>query len=59
MERLADLAGLHRTSVGLIFAGKRGLTIATAARMSQALNLSLSQVLAEAERLASADGTSA
>lgn len=49
LEDLADLSGLHRTSLGLIERGERGLTIATAERLARALDLPLSGLLAIAE----------
>ncbi len=49
LEQLADAAGLHRTSVGLIMRGRRGMTVASAASLAVALDTSLSTVLAAAE----------
>lgn len=56
LEDLADRAGLHRTSLGLIERGERGLTIESAAKIAQALELSLSTLVALAE--ASEEGVS-
>lgn len=49
LEVLADEAELHRTSVGLIERGRRGVTIGVAARLSQALGIRLSDLVREAE----------
>jgi transcriptional regulator with XRE-family HTH domain len=49
MERLADEADLHRTSIGLIERGRRGITIAVAARIASALGSQLSDVVRVAE----------
>lgn len=50
LEVLADRAGLHRTSVGLIERGERGLTIASAASLARALGRSLSDLVRDAEQ---------
>lgn len=50
LEELAERAGLHRTSVGLIVRGERGITLATAAALCRALGVSLSSVVDAAER---------
>ncbi|MFE4468686.1 helix-turn-helix domain-containing protein [Leifsonia sp. NPDC056824] len=49
LEDLADIAGLHRTSLGLIERGERGLTIESAAKLAKALDLSLGALIALAE----------
>jgi transcriptional regulator with XRE-family HTH domain len=49
LEDLADIAGLHRTSLGLIERGERGLTIDSASRLATALGVSLSSLVALAE----------
>lgn len=41
--------GLHRTSLGLVERGERGLTIESAAKISEALNLSLGSLISLAE----------
>lgn len=46
LEALAAAAGVHRTSLGLIERGKRGMTIGVAARLCWALDLSLAEVVA-------------
>lgn len=51
LEDVADSAGLHRTSLGLVERGKRGLSVDTAARLAEALGVSLSRLIAEAEEL--------
>lgn len=49
LEDLADRAGLHRTSLGLVERGERGLTIESAAKIAEALGLSLGSLVALAE----------
>ncbi|MFC6008059.1 helix-turn-helix transcriptional regulator [Angustibacter luteus] len=49
MEQLAGEAGLHRTSVGLIERGERGVTLQVAARLAWALDLSLGDLCRAAE----------
>lgn len=49
LENLADRAGLHRTSLGLIERGERGLTIESAAKIADALELSLNALIVLAE----------
>lgn len=48
-EELALRAGAHRTSIGLILSGKRGLTVEMAAALSLALDLPLSELVRRAE----------
>jgi transcriptional regulator with XRE-family HTH domain len=50
LEDLAEMCSLHRTSVGLIVRGRRGMTLDTGARLTRALGVSLSEVVASAER---------
>ena len=50
VEVLADKADLHRTSVGLIERGRRGVTVAVAARIAVALNVRLSDLVRNAEQ---------
>ncbi|WP_299932292.1 helix-turn-helix transcriptional regulator [uncultured Nocardioides sp.] len=50
MERLADEAGVHRTSIGLIERGQRSMTLDVADRLAQSLGLRLSELLKDAER---------
>lgn len=49
LETLAERAGMHRTSVGLVERGERGLTIASSAALACALGASLSDLVREAE----------
>ena len=49
LEALAAEAGLHRTFVGLVMRGRRGMTIASADALARALDLSLGQLLLRAE----------
>ena len=49
LEDLADRAGLHRTSLGLIERGERGLSVESAAKLADALDLSLGALVALAE----------
>ena len=49
LEDLADRAGLHRTSLGLIERGERGLSIESTAKLANALDLSLSALIALTE----------
>lgn len=50
MQSLADATGLHRTAIGLIERGRRRMTIEVAARIAWALDLSLADLVAAAER---------
>jgi len=49
-EQLAESAGLHRTYVSDIERGMRNLTVSSANRIANGLNLSVSFLIAEAER---------
>ena len=49
LEALADAAHMHRTSISLIEKGRRGVTIAAAARLSAAMGLRLSDLIRAAE----------
>ena len=51
-EKLADLAGLHRNFIGLIERGQRNPTYLTLTAISSKLGLSLSDLVAAAERRA-------
>jgi transcriptional regulator with XRE-family HTH domain len=51
LEALAAAAGLHRTTVGLVVRGERGLTLASAGQLAVALDVRLSELVAEAEVL--------
>lgn len=48
-EELGRRAGVHRTTIGLIVSGKRGVTVETAGAISIALDTRLSVVAARAE----------
>lgn len=50
MDQLADRAGVHRTYVGLLERRSRQPTLAVAANLAEALGLSLSELVAKAER---------
>jgi transcriptional regulator with XRE-family HTH domain len=45
-EEFADCVGVHRTYMGAIERGEKTVTIATAARLAQALSMPLSQLFA-------------
>src|SRR5699024_1974175 len=49
IEDLADRAGLHRTSLGLVERGERGLTLDSAARIAGAFDLSFGRLITLAE----------
>lgn len=49
-ERLADLAGLHRTYIGSIERGERNVSIDNMARIARALNVSLASLVDGLER---------
>ncbi|MBR1942396.1 helix-turn-helix transcriptional regulator [bacterium] len=44
-EKLAELAGLHRTTLGTIENGKTSPTLDTIAKIANALNLTISELL--------------
>lgn len=48
-DELGRRAGVHRTSIGLIMSGKRGLTLEVAGALSMALDTRLSDVTKAAE----------
>ena len=50
MDELADRAGVHRTYIGLLERRSRQPTLAVAANLAEALGLSLSELVAEAEQ---------
>ncbi|MFN9791127.1 MAG: helix-turn-helix domain-containing protein [Holosporales bacterium] len=43
-EELADLAGVHRTYIGMIERGEKNVTIVTMLRLSEALGLRVSDL---------------
>ncbi len=49
MDELAERAGVHRTYIGLLERRSRQPTLAVAANLAEALGLSLSELVAEAE----------
>lgn len=50
LDQLAARVDLHRTSVGLVMRGQRGMTIASASSLASALGVRLSELLREAEQ---------
>ena len=48
---LAQLAGIHQTYIGLLESGERNPMMDTANKIAKALNVPLSKMLAEAEKL--------
>jgi len=46
---VADAANLHRTSLGLVERGKRGLSLDAAARLARVFGLRLSELIRQAE----------
>lgn len=46
---LARRSGMHKSTIGLVEDGKRGLTLAASTRIAHALDLRLADVIAEAE----------
>lgn len=57
MDELADRAGVHRTYIGLLERRSRQPTLAVAANLAEALGLSLSGLVAEAEQDVDNGGT--
>lgn len=49
-ERFGEVAGLHRTYIGMVERGETNVTLATAYRLASALEVDLSSILAELER---------
>lgn len=54
-EELARRAGVHRTSIGLIMNGKRGVTLEVAGALALALESDLGSVVAAAEARVAAE----
>jgi transcriptional regulator with XRE-family HTH domain len=48
-EKLADLAGIHRTYVGDVERGTRNIALINMTRLAMALGVSLSRLIAEME----------
>lgn len=57
-EELARRTGVHRTSIGLILSGKRGVTVEVAAALCLGLDTQLSAVTKRAEDVTGACGPS-
>lgn len=49
-EELSELAGLHRTYVSLIERGERNVTLVTIAKIAQALDVELADVMPRSEQ---------
>lgn len=49
-EKLADMAGLHRTHVGLIERGKRGANLRVIQKLAEALGTTMASLMAALER---------
>lgn len=49
-ERFGEVAGLHRTYIGMVERGETNVTLATAYKLAGALGIGLSSILAELER---------
>jgi ribosome-binding protein aMBF1 (putative translation factor) len=54
---LAARAGLHQTYIGLLERGKRSPNLATAQAIAKSLGVSLSRLIAEAERVGRSKGS--
>ncbi|EGR0502823.1 XRE family transcriptional regulator [Vibrio cholerae] len=50
-EYFADLAGVHRTTIGLLEKGERFPTLQLSAQLADALNVSLSELIQESESI--------
>ena len=48
-EKLAALAGLHRTFVSMVERGKRNVTIATVEKLAAGLNCRMADLMPDAE----------
>jgi transcriptional regulator with XRE-family HTH domain len=49
-EKLAELAGIHRTYIGDVERGTRNIALVNMTRIAKALGTSLSRVIAEMEK---------
>ena len=49
-EKLAELAGLHRTYIGDVERGTRNIALVNMNRIAKALGTSLSRIIAEMEK---------
>lgn len=54
-EELADLAGLHRTYIGMIERGEKNITMLNAEKIAVALGMKLSELMKRAEHLGKED----
>jgi len=52
-EQLADKAGIHRTTIGLLERNERSPTVHVALQLASALGVELSEILSRAETIAS------
>jgi len=50
-EKLADLAGLHRTYISSVERGGRNVTIETVEKLAKALNVSMAELMPDFEKL--------
>lgn len=48
-EELGEIAGMHRTYVGMIERGEKNITLANLVKVSQALDITASELLRQAE----------
>tara|TARA_B100001063_G_C16285440_1_gene321232 strand:+ start:64 stop:288 length:225 start_codon:yes stop_codon:yes gene_type:complete len=46
-EKLAGLAGCHRTYIGMIERGEKNITLTTMAKLAKALNVQLTDLIKE------------
>jgi len=49
-EKLAELAGIHRTYIGDVERGARNIALVNMARLAKALGTSLSRIIMEMEK---------
>jgi transcriptional regulator with XRE-family HTH domain len=56
-ESFADKVGLHRTYMGDIERGERNLSLNNLVRVADALDIRLSQLIAEAEKAVKSEGS--
>ena len=49
-EKLAELAGIHRTYIGDVERGARNIALVNMARIAKALGTSLSRIIMEMEK---------
>ena len=46
-EKLAELAGVHRTYIGMVERGEKNITLGNIEKFANALSMSISQLFAE------------